>query len=425
MRVDRIIHNAGQLVTCASSGKAKKGAAMREPEIIENGAVAIKDGRFITAGVSHDVMQNFAADEVIDAGGKVVMPGFVECHTHIVFAGDRLNEFEQRLRGASYLEIMEAGGGIVSTMGQTRRADLAELTQRSSERLDQMLALGVTTCEVKTGYGLDTETELKMLRVIEELDKTHPVDLVPTFLAAHAFPPEYKEKPDEYVDLVCAEMIPRAAEWFSGTHFAAKQTPFFIDVFCEKNAFSLEESKRVLETGKRYGMKLKAHVDEFTNLGCAKFAIENLAVSIDHLDAVSDEEIALLADSETVGVITPTVNFNFGSFEFAPARKMIDAGCALALSTDFNPGSAPCPSLPAAMAIACRYQKLLPSEALNAATINAAFAAGVSDKAGSIEAGKQADLLILEAGDYRQLAYEFGGNLIGKVIKEGKVVKEN
>jgi len=421
-KADLIIHNAGQLVTCAANSKAKKGAAMRELDITPGGAVAIHDGVIIAAGRSEDILWQYKAGAQIDADGKVVCPGFVECHTHIVFAGDRLNEFELRIAGASYLEIMEAGGGIVSTMQKTRQASLTELVEQSRRRLDQMLALGVTTCEIKTGYGLDTETELKMLRVIEELDKTHPVDLVPTFLAAHAFPPEYKERQDEYVELVCGEMIPRAAEWFAESHFAAKQTPFFIDVFCEKNAFTLEQSKRVLETGRRHAMKLKAHVDQFTNLGGAGFAIENSAVSIDHLDAISDQEIALLASSETVGVITPAVSFNFGSFEFAAARKLIDAGCALALSTDFNPGSAPCPSLPNAMAIACRYQKLLPAEALNASTINAAFAVGLGEKVGSIEVGKQADLLILDTDDYRQLAYEFGGNVIAKVIKRGKVV---
>lgn len=422
MRVDKIIHNVGQLVTCASGGKAKKGAAMREPGIVENGAVAIADGRVAGCGESGEILANFTAGELIDAAGNVVMPGFVECHTHIVYAGDRLNEFELRIKGASYLEIMEAGGGIVSTMRRTREASVAELVELSRKRLDQMLALGTTTCEVKTGYGLDTETELKMLHVIEELDKTHAIDLVPTFLAAHTFPPEYKEKPDEYVSLVCEEMVPLAAKWYLSSHFAGKGTPFFIDVFCEKNAFSLEQSKLILEAGIRHGMKLKAHVDQFTNLGGARFAMENSAVSIDHLDAISDEEIKMLTVSETIGVIAPTSNFNFGSHEFADARKMIDAGCAVALSTDFNPGSAPCPSLPNAMAIACRYQKLLPSEALNAATINAAFALAMGDRIGSIETGKQADLLILGIKDYRHLAYEFGGNLIDTVIKNGKSV---
>jgi imidazolonepropionase len=424
-KTDSIIYNAGQLVTCASNGNAKKSAAMRELGIIENGAVAIKNGRFIGVGKTDEILDQFESKKMIDAAGNVVLPGFVECHTHIVYGGNRLNEFELRIKGASYLEIMEAGGGIVSTMRDTRNATVEELANTSRKRLDQILALGVTTCEVKTGYGLDTETELKMLRVIAELDKSHPIDLVPTFLAAHAFPPEYKDKRDEYVTLVCEEMIPQAAQWFSSSHFAKNKTPFFIDVFCEKNAFSLEQTKLVLETGKRYGMKLKAHVDEFTNLGGARFAIENHAVSIDHLDAISDEEITLLAASETIGVITPTVNFNFGSTEFADGRKMMDAGCAIALSTDFNPGSAPCPSLPNAMAIACRYQKLSPAEALNAATVNAAFAIALGHKIGSIETGKNADLIILDISDYRQLAYEFGGNLIGKVIKQGRIVREN
>ena len=418
---DSIIYNAGQLVTCASAG-AKKGAAMNDLAIIENGAVAIKDGVIIGVGKTAEIFGDLESESTLDADGKVVTPGFVECHTHIVYGGNRFNEFELRIKGATYLEIMEAGGGIVSTMRHTREATIQELVEGSRKRLDQMLALGVTTCEVKTGYGLDTETELKMLHVIEELDRIHTIDLVPTFLAAHAFPPEYKEKRDEFVALICEEMIPLAAKWFASSHFAKKGTPFFIDVFCEKNAFTLEQSKRVLKAGKDHGMKLKAHVDEFTNLGGARYAIENGAVSVDHLDAISDEEIVLLAASDTIGVITPTVNFNFGSTEFAGARKMIDAGCAIALSTDFNPGSAPCPSLPNAMAIACRYQKLLPAEVLNAATINAAFAVGLGESTGSIEVGKQADLLILDTKDYRQLAYEFGGNLIRKVLKNGKSV---
>jgi len=281
---------------------------------------------------------------------------------------------------------------------------------------------------------------MKMLEAVAELDKTHDVDVVPTFLPAHTFPPEYKEvesgewrvesRSDEYVDLICDEMLPKAVDWFVNSHFHKKQTlhsplstlHFFADVFCEKNAFDLEQSRRVLETAKRLGYKLKAHVDEFTNLGGARLAIGLGATSIDHLDAISDEEIKLLAASETVGVVTPTVNFNFGATHFADARKMIDAGCAIAVSTDYNPGSAPCPSQPLAMAIACRYQKLLPSEALNAVTINAAFAVGLGAAVGSLEVGKQADVLILDTDDYRQLAYEFGGNFVESVIKKGKIV---
>jgi imidazolonepropionase len=425
MKVDLIIYNAKQIVTCSSNGKAKKGLEMEDVGIVFNGAVAARDGKIVGVGNSEDILQEFETENKIDVSNKAVIPAFVECHTHIVYAGNRLDEFELKIKGADYLEILESGGGIISTVKKTRTASLEELVNQSRQRLDKMLKLGVLICEVKTGYGLDTETEIKMLDAIAELDRSHEIDLVPTFLPAHAIPPEWNGKEDEFTDLICNEMIPKAWKWFEKSHFFKKQTQlFFIDVFCEKGAFNLYQSKKVLETAKNLGFQIKAHVDEFTNLGCAGFAIENGAISIDHLDATSDKEIKLLADSETVGIVTPTVNFNFGSTEFADARKMIDAGCAIALSTDYNPGSAPCPSLPNAMAIACRYQKLLPSEALNAATINAAFAVGLGEKTGSIEIGKQADILILDTGDYREIAYEFGGNFVEKVVKKGKVVYE-
>ncbi|MEO5860825.1 MAG: amidohydrolase family protein, partial [Pyrinomonadaceae bacterium] len=276
----------------------------------------------------------------------------------------------------------------------------------------------------KTGYGLDTETELKMLRVVEELDQMHPIDLVPTFLAAHAVPPEFSGDTDGYVDLICEEMLPAAWKWYETSHFRAKSIPFFADVFCEKNAFDLDQARRVLETAAALGFRLKAHVDQFTNLGGSAYSIASHAASIDHLDAISDAEIESLAKSETIGVVIPTENFSGGRTEFADARKMIDAGCAMAISTDYNPGSAPCPSMPMAMAIACRYQKLLPSETLNTSTINAAFAIGVGETHGSIEVGKNADLLILDSHDYRQLAYEFGGNLVSYVIKAGELLPE-
>lgn len=419
---DLIIHNAGQLVTCASGSKPKRGAEMLDVGIIENGAVAVSDGKIVGVGESVEILRDFASDESIDAEGKVVCPGFVDPHTHIVFAGDRLNEFELKIKGADYLEILANGGGIISTVRDTRAASLETLVEQGRKRLDKMLECGTTTAEIKTGYGLDTETEMKMLDAIAEIDRTHTIDIVPTFLAAHAIPPEFKENSDGYVDLVCNEMLPKAWHWYKKSHFQSKSVPFFADVFCEKNAFSLEQSKRVLETAKNLGFKLKAHVDEFTSLGGSRMAVEMGAVSIDHLDAISDEEIALLARSDTMGIVTPTVNFNFGSREFADARKLIDAGCAVALSTDYNPGSAPCPSQSLVMAIACRYQKLLPSEALNAATINAASAIGLGKQVGSLEAGKQADFLKLNISDYREIAYEFGGDAVGKVIKAGQVV---
>ena len=451
MKADLIIHNA-RLVTCAAMGNPKRALQMQDVGLIENGAVAVFDKKIAAVGKSEEILGEFESVETIDAKGKIVSPGFVECHTHIVYAGNRFDEFELKIKGADYLEILESGGGILSTVRQTRKASLAELVEQSRKRLNKMLALGVTTCEVKTGYGLDTESELKMLGAIFKLNKTHAVELVPTLLAAHAVPPEFMGREDDYIDLVCSETLKYAFQLFAldkidfdetklksaangesvGVYFSeskqsslTRNNPFFIDVFCEKNAFNLEQSRKVLEAGRRYGMKLKAHVDEFTNLGGAAMAIELGATSIDHLDTISDEEITFLAESNTIGVITPTVNFNFGSKEFADARKMIDAGCAIAISTDYNPGSAPCPSLPNAMAIACRYQKLLPSEALNAATINAAFAVGLGEKVGSIEIGKQADILILDTRDYREIAYEFGGNPVEKIIKNGKIVCEN
>ena len=415
---------------------------MRELEIIKNGALAVTGGRMVAVGNSVEIARRFESANVFDAQGKSVCPGFVECHTHIVYAGNRLDEFELKIKGADYLEILKAGGGILSTVGATRKASLGNLIEDSRNRLDKLLALGVTSCEVKTGYGLDTENELKILAAILELDKTHPIDLIPTLLAAHAIPiADFRmgnadlsdeQIADIYTDLICNEMLPKVWGFYQNQLAAEKEnspsaicrSQWFVDVFCEKNAFNLEQSRRVLETAKSFGFKLKAHVDEFTNLGAARMAIALGATSIDHLDKISAEEIKILAASDTIGVVTPTVNFNFGSREFADARKMIDAGCALALSTDYNPGSAPCPSIPNAMAIACRYQKLLPSEALNAATINAAFAVGAGDKIGSIEAGKQADILILDTDDYRQLAYEFGGNLVETVFKNGVIVKE-
>lgn len=420
-QADLIIHNAGQLVSCVSGGKPKRGAAMLDVGIIEHGAVAVVDGKIAGVGKTDDILASFSSDEMIDAEGRVVCPGFVDPHTHIVFAGDRLNEFELKIKGADYLEILASGGGIISTVEQTRKASVEELVEQSIKRLDKMQACGTTTCEIKTGYGLDTATELKMLEVIAELDRRHAITIVPTFLAAHAVPPEHKHNPNVYVNEICDTMLSAAWKWFVSSTFYGK-TPFFCDVFCENGAFTLEQSRKILETARILGFQLKAHVDEFTNLGGSRMAIAMDAVSIDHLDVISDDEVALLAASETIGIVTPTVNFNFGSTHFADARKLIDAGCVVALSTDYNPGSAPCPSQPMAMAITCRYQKLLPGEALNAATINAAFAVGLGETSGSIEIGKSADLLIIDGKDYRQIAAEFGGNAVKSVFKRGQPV---
>jgi len=424
-KVDLLIHNAVQVVTCASPHGPKRREAMHEVGLIFNGAVAVADGTIVAVGSSDAVRADYQARDTLDAGGRVVCPGFVDPHTHVVYAGDRVAEFELRIKGATYMEIMEAGGGIVSTMQAVRRATLEQLVTQTRPRLNAMLASGTTTLEAKTGYGLDTSSELKMLQAMAQLDSTHPADIVPTFMGAHAVPPEYKERTDEYVDLVIGQMLPQVEGWYQQSNFAAQQRPFFCDVFCEANVFDREQSNRVLEAGLALGLAPKIHADEFENLGGVEMAVELGAVSVDHLDVTPPAEIKLLAQSHTVGVVIPTVNFNLGSAHFANARAIIDAGAALALTTDINPGSAPCPSMPLVMAIACRYQHLLPAEALNASTINAAHALGLGDKLGSIEVGKQADLLIVDAPDYRHLAYQFGVNLVERVIKQGQVVVRN
>jgi imidazolonepropionase len=411
MKVDLLVHSAAQLVTCAALDGPKRGAAMRDVGLISGGAVAVADGEIVAVGPTADLRADFTARQTLDASDKVICPGFVDPHTHAVYAGDRAAEFEMRVRGASYMEILQAGGGILSTMQATRAATVEQLVAAARPRLDAMLALGTTTVEVKTGYGLDTASELKMLHAIAALDATHPADLVPTFLGAHAVPPEYRGRAGDYVDLVVEEMLPAVRDW-----------SFFCDVFCEANVFDRDQSRRVLEAGLALGLLPKIHADEFASLGGVLLAVDLGAVSADHLDVTPPAEIEALAASNTVGVVLPAVNFNLGSAHFADARAMVDAGVALAVATDLNPGSAPCPSMPLVMAIACRYQRLLPAEALNAATINAAHAVGLGDRLGSIEAGRQADLLIVSAPNYCHLAYQFGVNLIEGVVKRGQLL---
>ncbi len=421
--IDLLIHNSSQLITCAAPNGPKRGPDMADVGAIPNGAIAVTDGKIVAVGPSPDLRAAYTAHQTIDAEGKIICPGFVDPHTHVVYAGERVAEFEMRIKGATYMEIMEAGGGIISTMRATRTATVDQLVTETLPRLEAMLALGTTTIEIKTGYGLTLESELNMLRAIDTLNRTHPTDLVPTFLGAHALPPEYTGRPDDYVALVIAEMLPAAAAWYQHSSFAAPDSPipFFCDIFCEANVFDRAQSKQVLEAGLALGLLPKLHADEFKTLGGVTLAVELEAVSVDHLDVTPAAEIETLAHSNTVGVVLPAVNFNLGSAHFADARAIINAGAALALATDINPGSAPCPSMPLVMAMACRYQRLLPAESLNAATINAAYALGLGHRLGSLEPGKQADLLLINATDYRHLAYQFGGNLVEKVVKRGRV----
>lgn len=420
--IDLLVFNAAQVATCAGPPGPRRGAAMGEVGLVPAGAVAVREGHVVAVGPEAELRRRFFPAEELDAGGGAVVPGLVDPHTHLVYAGDRVGEFELRIGGATYQEIMAAGGGIASTARATRAASLERLVAESRRRLDQMLRLGATTVEVKSGYGLETEAELRQLEAVARLDAEHPVDLVPTFLGAHALPAEYAGRADAYVELVVDEMLPAAARWHAASPFAAAGVPLFADVFCERGAFDVAQSRRVLEAARRLGLPLKAHVDEFSELGGLAMALELGAVSVDHLDATGPAGIAMLAASPAVGVVIPTVPFNLGGSRYADARAMIDAGAAIALTTDLNPGSAPCPSLPLAMAIACRYQRLSPAEALVAATVNAAHAIGMGDRVGALAPGMQADLLILDAPDYRYLAYELGGNPVRTVVKRGRVV---
>ena len=423
MDIDLLIHSARQVITCASPDGPKRGAAMQDVGLLEDGALAIDLGKIVGVGHTQELRARFSARDNLDASGKVVCPGFVDPHTHVVYAGDRVDEFEMRIKGATYMEIMAAGGGIVSSARAVRAASVEQLVEETRPRLDTMLRLGTTTLEAKTGYGLEEASELKMLAAIEALASSHACTIVPTFLGAHAVPVEYKDYPERYVTLVIERMLPQATDWYQGSWFKAQGIPFFCDVFCEQNAFTLDQSRRILEAGLALGLGAKIHAGEFTALGGVTLAVNLGAVSVDHLDVITPEERTRLAASDTVAVVLPAVNFNLGSAHFADARALLDDGAALALSTDINPGSAPCPSMPLVMAIAARYQHLLPAEVLNASTINAAHAIGMAGRVGSLEPGKQADVLILNTSDYRYVCYQFGENFVETVVKQGIVLK--
>jgi imidazolonepropionase len=388
---------------------------MAELGIIPDGAVAIRDGRVLDVGPSTELRSQVSAARTLYAGGRLILPGFVDPHTHLVWAGDRADEFEMRIGGASYMEIMAAGGGIMNTVRHTRAASLGDLVTQTRPRLRQMMAYGTTTIEIKTGYGLNVQDELKQLQAIHHLQDVSPATLIPTFLGAHAVPTEYKGRTDEYVDLVVNEMLPAVAK--------ADEPPAFCDVFCEEGAFSLKQSRRILEAAKALGLGLKIHVDEFKALGGTRLAVELGATSADHLVCTPPEEIELLAQSDTIAVALPGTPFGLGDCNFTPARALIDAGGAVALATDCNPGTCWCESMQFMLALACRYMQMAPAEAISAATINAAHAVGLGQEVGSLEVGKRADLLLVAAPSYQHLGYRFGTNLVEGVVVGGQVMQ--
>jgi len=412
-----LIHSATQLLTM--TGGPQRGHALGALGIIENGAVLVRDEKIVAVGPTAELRASYPQEPSLDASGSVVMPGFVDPHTHLIWGGDRAAEFEMKMGGMHYLDILGAGGGIISTVRATRTASIESLIAQTRPRLLRMFAHGTTTAEAKTGYGLQTATELRLLKALLALDEEGPLDLAITFMGAHAIAPEYKDQPQEYTDLVCETMLPLVQQWWE-VHAPRQPLPF-VDVFCENKAFDIAQSRQVLEKAKSLGFPLKIHADEFDNLGGASLAVELGAASADHLVKTSDADIATLGKSDTVAVSLPCTPFGLAEHEYTPAQKILDADGILSLATDLNPGTTWNESMQFVIALACRVLKLTPAQAIAASTINSAHAIRSADRIGSIEEGKQADLLILSVPDYRHLGYRYGTNLVKQVIKRGRI----
>jgi len=414
-----IIKNASQLVTMHDPHKIgpKGGKDMRELNIFKNGAIAVNGSRIVAVGETKDILKKIRTDRksrVIDAGRRVITPGLIDPHTHPVYAGQRSAEFEMRIAGKSYMEIAKAGGGINATVKEVRKASKKTLKENGRKILDKMLSMGTTTIEAKSGYGLTTKDEIKQLVALKELNEEHEIDIVPTFLGAHEIPPEYKKRPDDYVNLVCTEMIPKVVH---------RNLAVFCDVFCEKGVFSTKQTRVILQTAQAFGLRAKLHADELSNTGGAELAAEFAAASADHLVCVGDEGIHLMQKAGVVPVLLPGTTFFLGLDKDAPARKMIDKGLPVALASDRNPGSSMTESMQMIMTLACLKYRMTPAEALAASTVNAAFAIGKETEVGTLAPGKIADFVIWDAEDYREIPYHFGCNLAEKVFKRGAQVR--
>lgn len=412
MKNTLLIKNIGILQTPTGSF-SHKGEKQGENVKLKDAALLIEDGiikEICEEGKLPEGAEN--ADTVIDAEGRLVTPGLVEGHTHLVFGGYRQNEIPMKLKGATYLDILNAGGGILDTVRHTRQATFEELYNKSFDFLDEMMALGVTTCEAKSGYGLDMENEIKMLKVVKTLDENHPMDMVSTFMGAHAIPDEYKDKADDYIEMLCREVIPEVKK---------QGLAEFADVFCEDSVFDVPQSRKYMECAKAHGLGLKIHADEIEEIGGSELAGEMGAISAEHLIAIGENGLASMAKAGTTAMLLPATSFYLGK-TFAPARKMIELGIPVAIASDFNPGS--CPSLNLQFAINLGYlrYKMTPEEILTAVTINPACAIGRGDKVGTLEVGKQADIVIWDAPNMEMLCYRFGSNLAMQVIKEGILV---
>lgn len=407
-----LVKNIGLLQTPVGSG-CHCGAQQGENQKLKNAAVLCEDGKITAVTADSALPAGSEGAAVYDAGGRLVTPGLVDAHTHLVFGGWRQGEIPLKLRGATYLDILRAGGGILDTVRHTRAASEDELFEKSRAFLDEMLALGVTTCEIKSGYGLDLETELKQLRVIRRLNSEHPVDIAATYLGAHAIPDEYKGRADEYVDFVCQTVIPRVAE---------EKLASFCDVFCEDSVFDVAQSRRVLEAGKKHGLRPKIHADEIEEIGGAGLSGEVGAVSAEHLIATGERGMEAMRRGGVIACLLPQTSFYLGK-TFAPARRMIELGIPVALASDFNPGSCPSFNLQLSINLGLLRYQMLPEEILTAVTVNAACACGRGNLCGTLEAGKQADLVVWDAPDWEMVCYRFGSNQTKAVVKNGRVTE--
>jgi len=412
---DLIIKNIGQLLTLAGD-TPKRGGEMSNLAIIENAAIASKNGKIISVGREDKVIEeiNLLKDSKdINANHKVVTPGLIDCHTHLVFSGSREDEFYLRIESKNYLNILKGGGGILSTVDKVRKASFENLIKNGIKVLNDMLSFGTTTVEIKSGYGLSIKDEIKILKVIKKLNEEHPIDIVPTFLGAHAFPKEFKNDKEDYINLIINEMLPIVKE---------KNLAKFCDVFCGKGVFNLEQTERILDAAKNLGFKLKIHADQLGYNGGAELAAKMNANSASHLEYISDEGINMMKQKNVIAELLPGSVFFMGKTNYAPAKKMINNDIPLTLATNYNPGTCTIKSLPLIMTLACIYMRMSAEEVITATTINAACALDLQDDIGSIEVGKKTDVVIWDINNYRQIPYFLGLNLVEKVIKNGTIV---
>jgi imidazolonepropionase len=414
-QIDLLIKNCGELLTLENRGP-KRGGDLDRLEVIQEGAVAVHEGRIVDVGSTGALEETYPrAERVLDAGGCVVMPGFVDPHTHPVFGATREREFDMRLRGKSYVEITRAGGGIFSSVRSMRETSTEMLTDRLRERCNRFIALGTTTIEAKSGYGLNREDEIRALEIIAQVDREHPLDLVPTFLGAHQMPEEFADRREDYIGLLTEELMPEVRD---------RRLAEYCDIFTEDHVYSIAESRRIMAAAKALGFGLRFHADELAPLGGAELAAELKAATADHLVMISDGGIAAMAEAGVAPVILPATVFSLNLEKDPPVRKMIEAGLPVALATDFNPGTSFTQSMPEVINIACCRMRFTVAEAIHAATVNAAWSLGRGEEIGSIEKGKRADLIVLDCESHLFLGYRLGWNPVAKVIKKGRLVYE-